>query len=106
MATFQRRGNNWRVIVRKQGISKSKTFHTKARAAAWATKLENDILDGVHDSAADKTFGELLQRYESDVSRLKKGHQWEAKRIGLLLRDPVAQIKLGDATTTSIFISY
>lgn len=96
MATFQRRGNNWRVIVRMRGVYRSKTFHTKSRAAAWATRLESDILDGVLDAAVDKTFGELLQRYASDVSRLKRGHQWEAMRIGLLLRDPVARIKLGD----------
>lgn len=94
MASYQKRGNNWRAVVRKRGISKSRTFHSKARAVAWATKLENEILDGIYNRVENKTFGELLQRYEKDVSVNKKGYQWEAVRIRALLRDPLADIKL------------
>lgn len=95
MASFQKRGKNWRVIVRKKGIQKCRTFHTKAAATAWATRLENAILDGEYGRTENKTFGELLERYEQEVSRRKKGYQWEARRIGLLCRDPIAQVKLG-----------
>ncbi len=102
MAYYQKRGNNWRAVVRKRGVSKSRTFHTKARAAAWATKLENDILDGVYGCAANNTFGEVLQRYEVEVSKQKKGYRWEAKRIGLFLRDPLADVRLEDLSAADI----
>jgi integrase len=102
MATFRKRGNNWRAEVSKRGIRKSRTFHTKARAVAWATKLENDILDGVYGTAENKTFGELLQRYEVEVSKQKKGYRWEAKRIGLFLRDPLADVRLEDLSASDI----
>ena len=100
MATYRKRGNHWRVEIRKRGVRKSRTFHTKAAATTWATRVENEILDGVYDLATKKTFGELLSRYEDEVSRHKKGYQWESRRIGLLLRDPLAEVKLGDLSAS------
>ena len=54
MATFSRRGNSWRVEVRKQGTRNSATFRTKAQATAWAVKAEAELYDGVK-VIADKT---------------------------------------------------
>lgn len=98
MATYQKRGKGWKASVRRKGISKSKTFHTKARAVAWASKLEAEILDGTHAVAKNKTFGDLLERYELTVSKKKKGYIWEAKRIGLFRRDKIAEYKLAELT--------
>ncbi|MFA6904417.1 MAG: GIY-YIG nuclease family protein [Gallionellaceae bacterium] len=43
MATFQKRGETWRVIVRLKGVCKSATFETKSAATAWAGNLESEI---------------------------------------------------------------
>jgi integrase len=44
MATYQKRGERWRAIVRKSGHrALSKTFSTKTLARRWATEQERDI---------------------------------------------------------------
>lgn len=47
MAAIQKRpgkiGVRWRALVRRRGVVLSKTFPTKARAAAWAAKTEVEI---------------------------------------------------------------
>lgn len=40
----------------------SETFPTKTAAQIWATQTEAEILAG-KDGIADKTFGDLLERY-------------------------------------------
>lgn len=98
MATFQKRGNTWRAIVRRQGKSTSASFDTKAEAQAWATKLEAKILDGAepveavrqakHEEAAEVvTVAELMERYVAEVSPSKRGARWEEYRIRALARD-------------------
>lgn len=97
MATFQKRGNSWRAIVRKTGATlkaESATFPTKAEAQAWANKIEGDIITGKHAAIPDKTFGELLLLYAETVSIKKKGERWERVRINKFLRDDIAKIKL------------
>lgn len=93
MATFRKRGNSWRVEINKHGVRQSATFRTKAQAQAWATKTEADLYDGV-PTVADKTLGQLLEKYAREVSVKKRGHKWENDRINLFQRDPVCQIKL------------
>lgn len=94
MATFIKRGGTWRAQVRRHGITKSGTFDTKAEAVAWATKIEAEILAGRRGEVPDKTVGQLLERYAEEVSATKRGEKWERTRIGLLLRDDLAKVRL------------
>lgn len=43
MATYRKRGDRWHVGVRMRGISKCKSFDTKAAGQVWAANLEIEI---------------------------------------------------------------
>jgi len=71
MATFQKRGDKWRAIVRKAGNRPvSKSFTTKSAAQFWAREVERDmdrrewndpkLLDGT-------TLGDLITRYRLEM---------------------------------------
>jgi integrase len=80
----------------------SATHPTKAAAQAWATQIEADIIAGKTGGIPNKTFGDLLQRFQNEVSTGRKGEQWERVRIGMLMRDPLADVRLGDLDERSI----
>ena len=47
LAYIRKRGNSWRVEVARKGFpEQSKTFKTKASAAAWARKIEYEMDSG------------------------------------------------------------
>lgn len=103
MATFQKRGDAWRAIVRLKGISDSASFPKKSEAAAWAARREAEINAGARGQVPDKTFGQLLERYRDEVSIGKDGERWETLRINMLVNgsvdktsepDPLAFVRL------------
>lgn len=79
MPTFEKRGRKWRVQVMRHGERLSKTFDTKAEAAAWASE------EGA--GAGRQTLDAALERYAREVSPGKRGAKWELNRIGLLRRE-------------------
>lgn len=94
MATIQKRGNVYRVQVRRAGKNVSATFDTKREAIDWATKTEASILSGqsvrpgstgIHP--AQFTGADMLLRYGDEVSPLKRGKRWEQLRLKKLSRD-------------------
>ncbi|PZP52091.1 MAG: hypothetical protein DI596_14235, partial [Azospira oryzae] len=92
----------------RNGVRRSATFDTKAEAAAWAAKVEAEIVSGKSGRIpTDKTFGDLLERYRDEVSSTKRGQRWEIVRIERLLRgrpdgkspeppDPITRVRLVD----------
>lgn len=96
MATFSKRNGAWRAQIRRNGISKSCSFDTKAEAVAWATAEEAAIMAGKRGAIPDKTFGDLLVRYRDEISAGKRGRKWEEARIGLVLRDKISELRLDD----------
>ena len=94
MASYRQRGGKWQALVRKQGVHKAATFQTKARAVAWATQVEADILAGKLGDIPDRPFGDLLRRYSREVSERKRSRRWEQQRIEYLLRDEIASVPL------------
>lgn len=90
MATFQRRGTRWRAIVRKQGHpAQSKSFATKAKAQAWAKKVEAGHEDAEAGLSPTLTLGEILDRHlvhlERTSSRGRKNgasHRTLGREIG------------------------
>lgn len=102
MATYQKRGKAWRAMVRKNGISKSGTFDTKAEAVKWATTTEAEILaaDLAADMAEDAlksdaeelskkghSVAHYMQRYSDEVSPGKRGGRWEKVRLQFFIRE-------------------
>lgn len=97
MATIYKRGNSWRVQVAMKGIRRNGTFDTKLAAQIWAAEQEKEILAGVRGEIPDKTFGQLLERYQKEISPRKRSGKREATRIDWFIREePVCQVKLVD----------
>ena len=71
MATFQKRGKKWRVMVRKTGRAPiTKSFSTKALGEAWARDIEREIESGEYDQArvlGSTSFGSLVDRYREEM---------------------------------------
>lgn len=98
MPTYIKRGDKWRVQVRRKGVSKSGTFHTKAEGREWATKVERQIDTGRHRKQSTATLEDVFKRYAEEISPTKRGERWEKVRLAKLQADPIADKRLCDLT--------
>lgn len=87
MATFIKRGKQWRAQVSKNGQRPSATFDTKAEATAWAARTETEIEDRQRGTIPRKTYAQLMQRYAEEVSSKKRSARNEQNRIAFYLRE-------------------
>ena len=98
MGVIQKRGDKYRVLIRKKGVKPiSKTFTKKAVAQKWMINTESDIEAGEfrHD---EQSFGELCRRYLVEIGGVRqfgrsKTHTLEA------IRERLGGFKLKDLTT-------
>jgi integrase len=81
MASFEKIAGGWRAHVARAGVRKSKTFSSKTAASLWAAQQESQIVSGGHSNWPMKTLSQALDRYELEVSRRKRGHEFESKRF-------------------------
>lgn len=75
MASFQKRGDAWRAIVRRKGHApKCKTFPTKTLAKVWADRVELELAeaDARGTVGVGMTIAELVDWYRRDVGKLKR----------------------------------
>ena len=87
MATIRKRGNRYHVQIRRRGQSITRTFDRLAAAKSWIPKIEGDIERQLYvDTSGTErtTVGELLKRYQRQISPSHKGQQVEAYRLGTL----------------------
>ena len=95
MATFRKRSGSWQALVKKKGYGQiGRTFDTKGEAEAWAKITEAEMVRGVYFSqkeAESTTLSEALDRYEREISSIKKGYQQEKKRIRSWKAHPLAK---------------
>ena len=86
MATIRKRGSRYNVQIRKEGYpSITKTFASISVAKKWAKGVEADMERRIHVEVPDQTtVGELLKRYQKQISPAHKGQQVEAYRLGTL----------------------
>lgn len=91
MASIRKRGDSWRVELYRDGTRESSTFPTKQQAAAWAHQREAE-LGG--EKLPEHTVKEALKRYAREVSPTHKGEQWEIARLGMMMRDEIALVRL------------
>ena len=78
----------WQAKIRRKGQEEdqTKTFRRKIDAEKWAASVEGDMARGRfvdRGKAEDFTLKEALEKYEAEVSILKKGHKQEKSRIAL-----------------------
>lgn len=110
MATIRKKGEyQWHVQIRRKGYdAQTKTFNTRVEAEAWARNVENEMDRGVFVSRAEAestTLYEALDRYEREVSKLKKGHDQERYRIAAWKEHPLAKRSLA-SLRSSDFAEY
>ena len=94
MANITRRGKTWRASVYKQGTRKTATFDTKAEAVAWAAKIEHELNTTRKGDIPNKTFAELMVRYQEHVSVNKPGYRWEEIRINAVKQSGLGRVRL------------
>ncbi len=96
----------WQVLVRRRGHpQRTKTFNTKAEAAAWAATLESEIARGVfvdRSRSDDTLLADLLARYAREITPSKRSAATEALRITSLIRDPIARYSISALTGEGI----
>jgi hypothetical protein len=103
MATIQKRGNTFRVQIRRKGHPpQTRTSESKADAKAWAKRVEGriDAKDSYDrepkPAKVSMTLGEALKRYNREITPTKRGAKQERSRIKAWLKDPLADKSLSD----------
>ncbi len=88
MAYVRKRLDAWEVSINKKGfLRQSRTFSTKSDADKWARHVENEMDRGIFVSrkeAENTTLSEAIDRYEREVTPLKKGISQELSRLRIL----------------------
>ena len=103
MATITRRGDRWRVQVRRRGHKPlSGAFESKARAIAWAHQQEAEILAGKRGEYPKKSLADALDKYLAEESVKKAGLRWEKIRIEAFKRSTMASKRVSEITEADI----
>ena len=86
MATIRKRSGKYYAQIRKTGYQTlTKTFFSLTTAKRWASTTEADKERNLHVVIPDNTtVGELLDRYEEEVSPTHKSHKVEKYRLQTL----------------------
>lgn len=91
MATIRKLRGRWQAQVRRRGMKpRCKSFDTKLEAEKWARDLEAQVdrFGAAPDTKIleSTTLGQLLERYQREVSPLKRGAVQEIQRIEVIRR--------------------
>ena len=95
MASIIKHKKQWRALIDRRGVRKSRVFPSRQEARDWAAREEYKILHGEKVAAAMK-LGDLFDRYAREVSPGKRGARWEVIRLERFQRDPLAAKQIGD----------
>ncbi|WP_431320822.1 tyrosine-type recombinase/integrase [Rhizobium sp. YTU87027] len=95
MATIRKLRGRWQAQVRRRGMKpRCKSFDSKLEAEKWARDLEAQVdrFGAAPDTRIleSTTLGELLERYQREVSPTKRGSIQEIQRIDVLRRHELA----------------
>ena len=104
MASFIKRNGRWTARVRKTGYpEKTQTFTSKASALQWTQRVESDpekfLSHQLPEDHQLMTVGDLLRKYEKEVTPRKKGRDKERYRLRVLLRSPLSDVSLSNLRT-------
>ncbi|MBS9780913.1 MAG: site-specific integrase [Gammaproteobacteria bacterium] len=91
MATYQKRGDKWRAIIRRANYpTMSKTFPTKKLAEEWALSIEAPMTAGeleINKELQIIPVSALIRKYIAEVTPSKKSAKGELLRLNATLRD-------------------
>jgi len=109
MATIRKRKRKWQVLIRRQGLSISRSFITIKDAQAWARHMEAKADRG--DLPPDPkvlqriTLGELVSRYRDTVTPNKRTANIERIVLNAFLRRSICAKRLSELRTVD-FVAY
>lgn len=95
MATIRMLRGRWQAQVRRRGMKpRCKSFDSKLEAEKWARDLEAQVdrFGAAPDTKIleSTTLGQLLERYQREISPTKRGSVQEIQRIDVLRRHDLA----------------
>ena len=106
MATFEKRGQYWRVKVRRAGLPpQTRTFDNKTQAQLWARGVESEIDKGIvvdRRVAERLSLAEVLERYRREVTPTKRGAADEAIRLKAMAGRPFARVRMAALTSSHL----
>ena len=109
MATIRKRTNKWQVLIRRQGLSISRSFLILKDAQAWARHMEAQADRGAlppDAKALDRiTLGELVIRYRDTITPMKRTATTEHVVLTAFLRRSICSKTLSELRTVD-FVAY
>src|SRR6266478_8687205 len=106
MATIEKRGQFWRVKIRRAGLmAQTKTFDNRTHAQQWARSVESDLDKGIvvdRRTAQRLSLAEVLERYRREVTPTKRGSLDENLRLKAMAQRPFARIKMSALTSSHL----
>ncbi len=95
MATIRKLRGRWQAQVRRRGVKpRCKSFDSKLEAEKWARDLEAQVdrFGAAPDTKIleSTTLGQLLERYQREISPSKRGSVQEIQRLDVLRRHDLA----------------
>lgn len=106
MAAFEKRGDYWRVKIRRKGFPvQTRSFDTKSLAARWASDIESEMSRGLFVDRTEtekNTLRDILSRYLKEVTPTKRGASAEKSRLLALLGRPIGEIKMASLSSAHL----
>jgi integrase len=106
MATIEKRGQFWRVKVRRAGLpAQTKTFDNRTHAQQWARSVESDLDKGIvvdRRTAQRLSLADVLERYRREVTPTKRGSADENLRLKAMAQRPFAHIRMSALTSSHL----
>ena len=105
MATIRQRGNKWQCLIRRKNFPEtSKTFINKEDAKKWARAVERemDLGEYMPKEAVTATLGELLERYEMEVTPSKRSATKEKYRLAVIRADKISKLNVKAVTPADV----
>lgn len=107
MASVIKVGDKWRAQVRRKGFpTETRSFDVKAKAVAWAARIEADMMALKHTDSriiANLTLAELVDRYTLEVGALKPFGD-NKRSVLVMLRQRIGSTTLPALTVDALMI--
>jgi integrase len=108
VATILKRGGKWRVQIRRDGHSLSKTFHLKSAAEEWARTAEHsidrEISPSIHKISRKDTFASLIDLHIEDLGAVGKPLRRSKDAVLRRLRDELGDTPLSNLTRERLIL--
>ena len=106
MATLEKRGDFWRVKIRRKGYPvQTRSFDTKVQAERWARDIESEMDKGLfidRTESEKNTLRDVLTRYLDEVTPHKRGASAETYRLQALIKNPIANNKMAALSSAHV----